>query len=191
MDPRRTFRCLLLALAASVTSHPLHAQERRLDQAEVAQIVHVVVEKFLPAGKRLSRVPVEQRGIFFDHEQTWAAFGHAGAPEFSLTALRLRTVVRPGSKNSRDDCSPTGGPLCVNLLGWGVYVMIAPRSVTESEAVIHASFSWPDRGPAQFEQGVAPTGLAFPVGFTAKLYFARSPDGTWRFVREGPTLVYE
>lgn len=187
--PRLACRCLLLAILASVTAHPLHAQERRLDQAEVAQIITAVVERKLPAGKRLSRVPVEQRGVFFDHDRTWAAFGHAGAAEFPLSGLRVRTTVRPGTAELLAGC---GAPaICPTQLGWGVYVSIAPSSVTTSEVAIDASFYWPDRGSAQFEEGVAPTARAMLVGFTARLYFARSPDGTWRFVREGPTLVSE
>lgn len=187
--PLRAFRCFLLVMVASVISQPLHGQERRLDQAEVAQIVHDVVERLLPAGKGLSRVPVEQRGVFFDHDRTWAAFGHKGAAEFPLSALRLRTIVRPGTDSLLAGC---GAPsICTTHLGWGVYVSISPSSVTASEAVIHASFFWPDRGGAQFEQGVVPTGRSTLVGFTARLYFARSPDGSWKFVREGPTLVME
>lgn len=188
MSPRLV-RWSVLAIAACVASHPLHAQERRLDQTEVAQIVDEVIERLIPAGKRLSRVSVEQRGVFFDHDRTWAAFGHAGAAEFPLRALRLRTIVRPGSRDLLAGC---GAPsICRTQLGWGVYVSISPASVTASEAVIHASFYWPDRGGAQFEEGVIPVGREGLVGFRAKLYFARSPDGTWRFVREGPTLVSE
>lgn len=186
--PLHAFRYFLLAMVASVISQPLHAQER-LDQAEVAQIVDAVIERWIPAGKRLSRVPVEQRGVFFDHDRTWAAFGHAGAAEFPLSALRLRTTVRPGSQDLLNGC---GAPSrCSTQLGWGVYVSIAPSSVTTSEAVIRASFFWPDLGNTPFEQGVAPEGRASLVGFNAQLYFVRSPDGTWRFVKEGPTLVFE
>lgn len=187
--PLRAFRFLLIAMVANLASQPLHAQERRLDQAEIAQIVDGVMERLIPAGKRLSRVSVEQRGVFFDHDRTWAAFGHAGAAEFPLSALRRRTMVRPGTQNLLNGC---GSPqICNTQLGWGVYVSISPASVTASEAIIHASFLWPDRGGAQFEQGVVPEGRAGLVGFMARLYFARSPDGTWRFVREGPTLVSE
>lgn len=182
-------RCLLLTMGASLVSQPLPAQERRLAQAEVVQIVDQVIEILIPAGQRLSRVPVEQRGVFFNHDRTWAAFGHPGAAEFPLTALRLRTIVRPGTDSLLAGC---GAPsMCTTHLGWGVYVSISPSSVTASEAVIYASFFWPDLGGAQFEEGVVPAGRASFVGFTAQLYFARSPDGTWRFVRQGPTMVSE
>lgn len=187
--PRLALRGLVLAMVASVTSYPLHAQERRLAQAEVVQIVDEVIERWIPAGKRLSRVSVEQRGVFFDHDRTWAAFGHAGAAEFPLRALRLRTIVRPGSRDLLAGC---GAPsICRTQLGWGVYVSISPASVTASEAVIHASFLWPDRGGVQFEEGVVPVGRDGLVGFMARIYFARSPDGTWRFVSEGPTAVFD
>lgn len=161
-----------------------------LDPTAVSLLVDAVLDELLPEGQRLSRVSIAQRGVFFDHERTLAAFGHPGAQPLPLSGLRLRATVKPGSGTLLDDCDQALRGPC-NQLGWGVYVWMAPVSVTTSEARVHAYIYWPERGSAVFEEGVVPVGRAGLVGFVADLYFARQGDGSWKFVKRGPTLVSE
>lgn len=181
---------VLCVIAAYAFAYPLGAQPAPLDRAAVSSLVDAALDKVLPDGQRLSRVPIAQRGIFFDHERTLAAFGHPGAPPLPLAGLRRRATVKPGSATLRYDCDQAMRGPC-NQLGWGVYVSMAPVSFTASEARVTVHVSWPDRGSTVFEEGVSPVGRAGLVGFAADLYFARLPDGSWKFVREGPTLVME
>ncbi|MCR4341607.1 MAG: hypothetical protein NUW01_17160 [Gemmatimonadaceae bacterium] len=187
---RPMYMNLLCVIAACAFAYPLRAQPAPLDRAAVSLLVDAVLDELLPEGKRLSRVPIAQRGIFFDHERTLAAFGYPGAPPLPLSGLRLRATVNPGSETLLDDCDQLMRGPC-NQLGWAVYVRIAPVSVTPSEARVHASIVWPERGSTVFEEGVVPSGRAGLVGFTADLYFARLADGSWKLVKQGPTAVSE
>lgn len=187
---RPMYMNVLCVIAACAFAYPLRAQPAPLDRAAVSLLVDAVLDELLPEGKRLSRVPIAQRGIFFDHERTLAAFGYPGAPPLPLAGLRLRATVQPGSATLLDDCDQAMRKPC-NQLGWAVYVWVAPVSVTASEARVHAYIFWPERGSTVFQEGVAPVGRAGLVGFVADLYFARMPDGSWKFLRQGPTLVTE
>jgi hypothetical protein len=181
---------VLCVIAACAFAYPLRAQPAPLDRAAVSLLVDAGLDELLPAGQRLSRVPIAQRGIFFDHERTLAAFGHPGAQPLPLSGLRLRATVKPGSKTLLDDCDQAMRGPC-NRLGWAVYVWVAPISVTASEARVHAHIVWPERGGTPFEEGVVPVGRAGLVWFAADLYFARLPDGSWKLVKQGPTAVGE
>lgn len=181
---------VLCVIAACALAYPLRAQPAPLDRAAVSLLVDAVLDELLPEGQRLSRVPIAQRGIFFNHERTMAAFGHPGALPLPLAGLRLRATVKPGSGTLLDDCDQVMRGPC-RQLGWGVYVSMAPVSVTASEARVQAHISWPDRGSTVFEEGVAPVGRAGLVGFMADLYFARLADGKWKLVKQGPTTVFE
>lgn len=184
--------CLVfvLAIAACDFTRPVATQPPRADLVAINEIVDVVLGELIPAGKRVSRVPVAQRMVFFDHERTMAAFGHPNAPPLTLSGLRRHTPVQPGSKTLVDDCVQGGSRPC-DQLGWGVYVWVEPRSRTSSEALVRAYLLWPDRGGVAFQHGVAPTGRATLVGFIAQLFLTRSPDGSWKVGRRDPTMVFE
>lgn len=187
---RPMYMNVLCVIAACAFAYPLRAQPAPLDPAAVSSLVDATLDELLPEGHRLSRVPIAQRGIFFDHERTLAAFGHPGAAPLPLTGLHRRTTVKPGSSTLLDDCDQAMRKPC-NQLGWAVYVWIAPVSVTASEARVHAHIVWPGRPSTPFEEGVAPVGRAGLVWFMADLYFARTPDGSWKLVKRGPTAVGE
>lgn len=187
---RPMYMNVLCVIAACAFAYPLRAQPAPLDRAAISALVDVVLDEVLPEGQRLSRVPIAQRGVYFDHERTMAAFGHPGGQPLPLSGLRLRTTVKPGSGTLLDDCDQAMRKPC-SQLGWAVYVWVAPISVTAPEARVHAHIVWPGRGGTPFEEGVAPVGRAGLVWFVADLYFARRANGGWKFVRQGPTIVGE
>lgn len=180
---------MVFAIGACAFTNRLAAQTP-LEPGAVSLLVDAVLDKLLPEGQRLSRVPIAQRGIFFDHERTLAAFGQPVVPPLPLSGLHRRANVKSGSSTLLDDCDQAMRKPC-GQLGWAAYVWIGPTSVSVSEARVRAHIYWPERGSTPFEEGVVPIGRAGLVGFVADLYFARLPDGSWKFVREGPTLVME
>lgn len=190
ISARPSYMNALFVITACALACPLRAQPAPPDLAQISRLVDAALDEVLPEGQALSRVAITKRGIFFDHERTLAAFGHPDAPPLPLAGLRLRAAVKPGSRTLLDDCDQAMRGPC-DRLGWGVYVWVAPISVTESEARVHAHVAWPGRGSTPFEEGVIPVGRAGLVWFVADLYFARLPDGSWKLVKQGPTAVGE
>ena len=184
----RAFPFALVLMGLTVLTSRAKAQDSRLAPQAIGQIVDEVLNALIPPGELVSRVPVAKRGIFFDHVRTLFAFGYSysAAPLISLADLRLRTSVKPGSRHLLDDCSQAYPKSCSNL-GWGVYVIVEPISITSSEALVRADITWPDRGPVPFEEGVAPTGHhAYLVGYSQEVYLTRSQDGRWKFEKKKP-----
>ncbi|MGH7634598.1 MAG: hypothetical protein ACRENC_12760, partial [Gemmatimonadaceae bacterium] len=118
--------------------------------------------------------------------RTMKAFGYSGAAD-SVAALRLRSAVKPGSENVFADCAQEA-PLPCSRLGWGVYVVITPISITGSRARVEASVVWANRSDI-FEVGVAPTGRSWLSGFSSEVFLVRAPDGRWKFEKIGRTAV--
>lgn len=189
---RRALRSALLLIGACAFTHPLAAQQLPLAPLAIGQIVDEVLNALIPPSQAVSRVPVAKRKVFFDDARTLFAFGYSysGAPPVSLSDFRLRTAVKSGSHHLLDDCSQIVPKSC-RQLGWGVYVFIEPLDITSSEALVRANVVWPDRGAATFEEGVAPKGHAYLVGYSQDVHLSRSQDGSWKFEKkEKGTQVY-
>jgi hypothetical protein len=172
-----SFAVVLIAASAFTK---LIAQEPRLAPNSIGQIVDEVIRALLPPDKSVSRVPVASRGIFLDHARTMAGFHQPTSPEVSLSNLGLRSTVKVGGPDLLEDCDQTGLTPC-NRLGWAVYLLIEPVSVTNSEALVRARIGWPDRRKTPFVPGMAPTGRASLAGFIADVKLVRGADGAWKF----------
>ena len=181
-------RYTLLVMAACAVAPMLRAQESPFAPTSIGQLVNEVLQALVPPDKLISRVSVARRGIVFDYARTIAAFRNAGAPETSPSDLAVRAEVTQGGESVLDDCDQMGTRSCQRL-GWSAYVWIEPISVTATEAVVRAHLSWPDRGRASFEEGVAPTGRAALTGYSAEVYLIRHADGGWRFNKLGRTIA--
>lgn len=180
MTLRHVFIYALFGISAFAACRPIAAQQALLSPPEIGQIADEVFENIIPPGQLVSRVSVANRKILFDHQRTMTAFGYriATAP----SDLLLRTATNLGTNDLLEDCDQTHRKIC-SRLGWGLYVWIAPLSVTASEAQVRVHVSWPDRGHAVFEQGIAPDGSAYLVGFVMEVELARSQSGEWKFVK--------
>jgi len=186
--PRPGTFAMYLAL---VCAAPAAAPQPRVSPAALGHITDEVLNALLPEHGSVSGVPVAQRKIVFDFQRTMAAFARVGTPAASFRDLHVRRPVELGAKDLLDDCSQEGGAdrPCTRL-GSRVYTWIDPVSVTDSQLVVRAYFSWPDRGEVLRKQGVIPrTGLAFLVGFAAEVYFVRASTGEWKFSKIGTTAV--
>ena len=75
--PHLTIASVLLALAS--VAHPLAAQRGRLPLPVIGQVVDEVLHAIVPPDSSLSRVPVRERGMYFDYGRTLAAFDYRGA----------------------------------------------------------------------------------------------------------------
>jgi len=187
MNKRAVLQYALLVVCTSAFGHPVSAQQERLHPAAIGQIVDEVLLRVLPPSERLSRVTIAKRKLSFDHERTAAAFGYPGA-SISVSDLRLRSAVGPGSRTMLSDCDQMRRQQC-SLLGWRAYVWIEPVSVTKSQAVVRAHVSWTDRDPKTFEERVPPKTRGFLVGMVRQLELTRLPNGNWKFVKEGPAAA--
>lgn len=167
---------------------PLQGQQSRLTPAVIGEIVDAVLSELVPPDTLVSRVPVGKRGVYFDHERSMKAFGYPMDAPISLSDLHLRNVVRQGSRRLLEDCRGAGMKPC-HQLGWGVYAAVEPISISDSGAVVRAIIRWADRGPAQFEPGVAPTGPSILVGFVSEVELIRMSNGHWKFAKLGRTRV--
>lgn len=183
---RRMLRYACYGIGICGLVDPLSAQQTRLAPSEVRQIVEETFHTLLPPGRTLSRVSIEKRRVFFDHERTMAAFGYRGAA--TVADLRIQPPVTAASQRVLNDCDQMGRKPC-SQLGWRVYVWIAPISLTNNTAVVRGHVLWPERGRTEFVKGSPPTGQAFLTGFATELHLARSANGEWRVVREGRTAV--
>lgn len=183
---RRVLQLACFAISTAAIVHPLAAQKVQLSQAAVAEIVSEVFRAILPPSDSLSRVPNARRTMLFDYERTMAAFGYADTAT-ARPDLRTPLSVAAGSASLLTDCNQTGTKPCQRL-GWNAYVWIEPRSLTNSQAVVRGHVRWIERG-TPFTNGAIPSGRASLVGFTTDVHLARAPNGQWRFLRNGTTIV--
>ena len=170
--------------------HTMVAQRPAITPTELGQIADAVFSALVPPDSSLSRVPIRDRKLVFDEERTIASFEQAGSPHASFVDLHMRTAVKSGTRALLDDCSQLMAKPCSGL-GWNAYAWLQPVSITDSDAVVRAHFLWADRGSAQFQEGVAPTGRALLVGFTSEARLIRTAGGEWRFSRVRSTVVGE
>jgi hypothetical protein len=183
---RHTLLGGLLLTAAAAAFEPVAAQQK-LATADVEQIVGRVLDFLVPESKVLSRVPVAQRGVFFDHSRTSVSFAPVHTTPYA--AIAVRAGVAKGDTGILADCKQVGRSTCLQL-GWGVYTSIEPASLDSSNLVVRATVLWPDRGSAPFAAGVAPRSAAILVGYLAELHLRRESDGTWKVLRQGKTIVF-
>ena len=179
-----------LVVSLAVIAPALPAQQPHLSPSALGQIADEVLNQLVPQSGSLSRVPIAQRQIVFDFQRTMAAFARVGTPAASFRDLHMRRPVELGTRDLLDDCSQGRAPKhpCARL-GWRVYAVIVPVSMTSSELVVRATFMWPDRGAARLQHGVTPTGRATLVGFSSEVYLVRTPTGEWKFSKLGTTAV--
>jgi len=175
---------LLCLLAASPRAD---AQDHRLSPRVIGQVVDEVLRAVVAPDSALSRVKVRERGLYFDYARTLAAFGYRD-DSTTRAALALKSVVTPGDASLLVDCNQAGTGPC-DRLGQGAYAYVAPRSQSDSELVVQLRVAWPDRGGAPYVRGAVPGGHVFLYGFSMEVHLARASDGSWKFVRIGPTRV--
>jgi hypothetical protein len=183
----RNMRVPLLAFIALASAHPVAAQTPRLTAAELGQIVDAVFDTLARPTTTFSRVPLAQRTLVFDAGRTLAAFQRVGVSGV-FADLHLRTPIKQGTQALLDDCRQAGRLPC-DRLGWSVYAWFDPVTVTDSLAVVRATFLWPDRGNTPFVANVSPTGGGYLAGFTSEVFLVRARDGSWKFSRVGSTAV--
>jgi hypothetical protein len=177
----RTLLCAAVFCGSATTAR---AQDQ-LSAAEVRQIVDNALEVVLPPEQRLSGVSVEQRMIYFDHAATLAAFGLAPAVPLRRPRLLLQRPVEEATPELLEDCRGFSAIRCLQL-GQGVYVSVSPatdrRTAPELSVWVHVW--WTSRSANQpSEERVT------RMGFSRELFFARSPSGSWEFIRTGRTAV--
>jgi hypothetical protein len=183
-------RAAVAAMTCAAFAPPIVAQRSSLTAADLGQIVAVVFDSLTSPEQAFSRVPVAKRKIFFDHERTVSLFERFGVPHTEFAQLHFRTPVQVGTRALLDDCQQAAPKPCAKL-GWSVYSFIEPISASDSQVVVQAYFLWPDRGMAEFREGVPPVGRAFLVGFDREVYFVRGKDQALRFSKFGITNVGE
>jgi hypothetical protein len=183
--PVRFGTLLMAALVIHVA--PASAKSQRLTEREVGQVVDEVLQKIIPPDSSLSRVPVRDRGVYFDHGRTLAAFGFRDSAA-AASRLALRSPVMPGTRSLLEGCRQVVATPCQHL-GWGAYAWVDFVSMSDSELVVRLEVHWADRGGVALQPGVAANGSAFLVGFGMEVHLARAADGSWRFARIGPTRV--
>jgi hypothetical protein len=199
--PRPTRLALLVATLLGipgVVARPLAAQETAptaatastIDAATVGAIVNAVLATVLHPESSLSRVPIAQRRLRFDHARTMAAFGLPDTLTVTLTDPRLRAITTPGSRDLLADCDQGGSKPC-RRLGWNAYVWVAPIALDAAQAHVVAHVGWATHMGGPFEEGVAPRGRAFFTGFGAEVHLVRARDGRWRFDRFGRAVAGE
>ena len=176
-----------LVLALAYPASPAAAQAPRLTEREIARVVDEVLNRIIPPDSSLSRVPIRDRGLYFDHGRTLAAFGYRDTAA-AASRLPLRSSVMPGTRTLLDGCKQVVANPCQHL-GWGAYAWLDFVSMSDSEMVVRLNVHWADRGSLPFERGVLPGGRAYLVGFGMEVHLARAADGSWRFARIGPTWV--
>jgi hypothetical protein len=164
------------------------AQQPHLSPVEIGQIADAVFNSLIPPDSQLSGVPVAERRIVFDFQQTMAAFAEVGTPAASFADLHMRTPVQLGTEALLDDCSPHVELKCAGL-GWRVYASIEPVSVTSSQIIVRAGFSWADRSGSASQLAVAPEGVAYLVGFATEMYLVRTQKGEWKYLKQGFSAV--
>jgi hypothetical protein len=180
----RLYRALVMGVCAAVFCGASSATAQgQLSAVEVRQIVDNALEVVLPRDTRLSGVSVEQRNIYFDHAKTLDAFGLA--PTVPLGQLPLQRPVEDATPDLLEDCSGFGRIFCTQL-GQGVYVSVSPASNrrTASELTVWVHVWWTTRSADQ-----PPDEHVRRMGFSSELFFARSPSGSWEFIRTGRTAV--
>ena len=178
---------VLLVLAFCAVGRPLTAQKQRLPLRVIGQIVDEVLRSIVPPDSSLSRVPIRDRGLYFDYARTLAAFGYRDDSTTRAT-LGLKSVVLPGNPVLLDDCNQGGTGPCERL-GQSAYAYVVPLTRSDSEMMVELRVVWPDRGGATYVRGLTPSGRAFLYGFSMEIHLVRAADGSWKFGRIGPTRV--
>lgn len=184
---RRAFQYALVVLCVCTFINPVGAQHERLRPAAIGQIVDAALRQVIAPTDSLSRVSVAKRKVFFDHERTIGAFGYFGGST-PLSALGLRSAVTKGSRTLLNDCDQWGEKPCKEL-GWRVYAWVEPVSVTESQAVVRVHASWLELDPKTFKEGTSPRVPGFLTSMIREVHLARSGNGDWKFVKEGPAMA--
>jgi hypothetical protein len=174
-------------LASFGWASPVEAQSD-LTASAIGQITDAVFSAVLPQDSSASRVSVAKRKIRFDFDRTLSLFERARVLRGAPTELHLKTPATAGSRALLKDCSQAVPQPCAGL-GWSIYSWLEPLSITDSEVVVRAHFSWPDRGSERFLEGSVPSGRAYLVGFSTEVYLTPEPGGGWRVSRRGTTNV--
>jgi hypothetical protein len=157
-----------------------------LSLSDLGRLVDATLDVVLPAGDSLSRVSVEQRGIFFDHSRSLASFrqtSRSGEKE----EIPLHRIAKNGSRALLADCNEIGNRGC-ELLGWSAYVWIEALSISATEARVRAHVLWPSRSGEPFEAGIKPRSNGILTMFFSDVYLARDANGRWKFSRMGRTV---
>ncbi len=176
-----------LLLAKATVAHPLAAQPSRPPPRVVGQAVDEVLSHVVPPDSSLSRMPIRERGIYFDYARTLAAFGYHD-DSTTRAALALKSVVMPGTDSLLADCDQAGSKPC-DRLGQSAYVFIRPRSRANGEMIVLVDVAWPDHGGATYVRGLTPAAPVYLTWFSMEVHLKRAADGSWRFERRGRAMV--
>lgn len=170
---------LVLAVAPVAAQSPPSAVV--LPPKEVGQIINVALQAVLSPETELSRIPVAERGVYFDFERTMEAFG-LGGRSLEFPSLGLTRAVTVVSGQLIADCDQGGSGPCSGM-GRVVYVQLRPISLTRTEGVVSLNVYWAVRGSRR----------TYLTGFATQVHlartFTRTRTGSWRFVRTGQTAV--
>ena len=174
-------------LAIAVVAQPLPAQAHRLPPSVIGQIADEVLSHVIPPDSSLSRMPVRERGIYFDYGRTLAAFGYRDDPS-ARAALALKSVVVPGTDSLLEDCDQVSAKPC-DRLGQHAYAYVTPQSRSKDAMVVLLNVAWPDRGGATYVRAITPAARAYLVWFSMEVHLRRTPDGRWRFDKRERAMV--
>lgn len=171
--------CLVLAVVpVAAQSLPPAAV---LPPREVGQIIDVALQAVLSPETELSRIPVAERGVYFDFERTMEAFG-LGGRSLEFPSIGLTRAVTVVSGQLIADCDQGGSGPCSGM-GRVVYVHLRPISLTRTEGVVSLNVYWAVPGSRR----------TYLTGFATQVHLARSfrrtRTGPWRFVRTGRTAA--
>lgn len=178
---------VFVLLAVAIVAHPLPAQARRLPPSAIGQVVDEVLSHVIPPDSSLSRMPIRERGIYFDYGRTLAAFGYRDDPT-ARAALALKSVVMPGTDSLLEDCSQVSAKPCERL-GQHAYAYVTPRSRSNDAMVVLLHVAWPDRGGATYVAGATPAARAYLGWFAMEVHLRRTADGRWWFDKRGSAMV--
>jgi hypothetical protein len=177
----------LVLLAVAIVAQPLPAQLRRLPVSVIGQIADEVLSHVIPPDSSLSRMPIRERGIYFDYGRTLAAFGYRD-DSTTRAALALKSVVVPGTDSLLEDCDQVSAKPC-DRLGQHAYAYVTPQSRSKDAMVVLLHVAWPDRGGATYVSGLAPAARAYLTWFSMEVHLRRGADGRWWFDKRGRAMV--
>lgn len=180
MSTARAIKHLSHGIAAILLASQAAAQHPALRPPDIGMMVQVALDSLLPPTIAPSNVPLEKRGLYFDRDRTFAAFGVRDT--VSVISMGLRREVLPGAAHMLAGCSQLSPGRCERL-GWRTYVWLQPLTISDSVAVVRAWIHWAHRSEP-FREGVAPRDSAYLTGFLADLKFTRGPGAReWSFDR--------
>jgi hypothetical protein len=182
----RALACALLEICVTGCLTPLGAQQARLSPKAVGQIADEVLTALIPSTDSLDGVSIAKRPVLLDAGRTLASFGYSGSA-MSISDLGIRSKATAGSQSVLNECNVFGDKPCSGL-GWNICVWIEPISVSDSQARVRGYVSWVKRA-TPFAPGIAPIGNGFLEWYATEVFLARSPDGKWKFVRKGVSIV--